>query len=272
MGATASRQLVIENLAFRPPHPSYDHSHPNLHILTTPRRNIAIMRFLLDSHNQNNGKDMDTRRVILYAHGNACDIGQCAFLLNELSQTLKTDIVAIDYPGYGLSRTLPEKQKPSARECSDSLYAVFEWLRREGYATQNIFLYGVSIGTGPRTRLAAHLGNIGVPLGGVLLQSPFTSIVGVGSHAAATTMHMCSDAFVSPDIFQSINYIGYVDAPLVIVHGDHDTLIPIDHASQLALANSHARLVVVKGAGHNNIESEQYMPILLSAWDLLLTK
>src|SRR5690349_11682196 len=136
MGATTSRELVVEKLAFRPPPSSYDDSHPHLLRIKTPRRDISIMRF-----SGNSSSSTPTKRAILYAHGNACDIGHCASLLTQLAQTLKTDFIAFDYDGYGLSMSLPIAQKTTAQNASNGLYSVFEWMRREGqYATENIFL------------------------------------------------------------------------------------------------------------------------------------
>ena len=45
-----------------------------------------------------------------------------------------------------------------------------------------------------------------------------------------------------------------IRTPTVFVHGDADVLIPLAHSYELAdLANGQAKLLVIKGAGHNDI-------------------
>jgi len=44
--------------------------------------------------------------LIIYFHGNAEDIGNFAFL-NNLSNTLKVHIAAVEYPGYGIYKGKP---------------------------------------------------------------------------------------------------------------------------------------------------------------------
>ncbi len=48
--------------------------------------------------------------------------------------------------------------------------------------------------------------------------------------------------------------IGKIRSPVILVHGDQDRLIPLAHSEELLkLANTQSRLLVIAGAGHNDI-------------------
>jgi hypothetical protein len=46
-----------------------------------------------------------SKNYFLYFHGNAEDLGNCCSFLKELSYELKVNIVAMEYPGYGIYNT-----------------------------------------------------------------------------------------------------------------------------------------------------------------------
>lgn len=59
-----------------------------------------------------------------------------------------------------------------------------------------------------------------------------------------------------PQLFPSISRVAEVSCPFLIIHGDKDALIPVDHAHELhqAATNTSARLEIIAGADHNNVE------------------
>ena len=55
-----------------------------------------------------------------------------------------------------------------------------------------------------------------------------------------------------------------VGAPLLLVHGDADTVVPVDHLEELALQAPEARTLVVPGADHGSLEAfEPYVGTIL---------
>jgi len=51
-----------------------------------------------------------------------------------------------------------------------------------------------------------------------------------------------------------VHTIGRVQAPVLLVHGDRDTTVPVADAYELrAQAPGRTQLVIVKGADHTNI-------------------
>ena len=55
-----------------------------------------------------------------------------------------------------------------------------------------------------------------------------------------------------------------VGAPLLLVHGDADRVVPIDHLEELARLAPGARTLVVPGADHGSLEAfEPYVGTIL---------
>jgi pimeloyl-ACP methyl ester carboxylesterase len=48
--------------------------------------------------------------------------------------------------------------------------------------------------------------------------------------------------------------IGRIRGPLMLLHGELDTLIPPSHSEALRTRAPQARLVVVAGGGHNDLQ------------------
>jgi fermentation-respiration switch protein FrsA (DUF1100 family) len=66
--------------------------------------------------------------------------------------------------------------------------------------------------------------------------------------------------------YATIERIGSVAAPTLIVHGDADEIVPLEHAHRLyAAATEPKRLFVVEGAGHNDVNTvggQRYLALL----------
>jgi pimeloyl-ACP methyl ester carboxylesterase len=112
-----------------------------------------------------------SNNFILYFHGNAEDIGYAAEFTKRLSTGLKANVLAVEYPGYGIY-----EGETSAETIIEDAEIVFDFLTQElGIKSENIFVFGRSIGSGPATHLAAnrnpgmlilipHIRQLGMPL------------------------------------------------------------------------------------------------------------
>ena len=88
--------------------------------------------------------------VVLYSHGNGEDIGNLMPLLDEVSEK-GIQIIAYDYPGYGLSQG-----KPSEAGCYEAIDAAYRYLTQDlGVEPHRIVAWGRSLGTGPSCYLAS---------------------------------------------------------------------------------------------------------------------
>ena len=61
-------------------------------------------------------------------------------------------------------------------------------------------------------------------------------------------------SFFLRDSFQSVEHIGRIDMPLLVIHGEKDTIIPLQLGEKLVEhAAEPKKLVVIDGAGHNDL-------------------
>lgn len=144
--------------------------------------------------------------------------------------------LAVYYRGYSGSTG-----RPSERGLHLDAAAGYDWLIANGYAPEDIVIHGFSLGSGPAVRLAAQR-----PARALVLEAPFT---GVDDVAAA---HFTPLARVLiRDSYRTRDWIGDVRMPVLIVHGDADTVIPFAQGERLyALANEPKRFVRMPGSDH----------------------
>lgn len=172
--------------------------------------------------------------TLLWSHGNGEDIGY-------LSQRFKSfhargyGILAYDYPGYGIS-----EGSPSEKGCYDACQTAWNYLTDTlDIAPENIIIYGQSVGSGPACWLASHESSAGL-----VLVSPLTS-------AFRTVTRI--PIFLG-DQYPNIKRIGAIQTPLLIIHGDQDTIIAPWHGKKLyELHPGPKHFLEVKGAAHNDL-------------------
>jgi fermentation-respiration switch protein FrsA (DUF1100 family) len=105
--------------------------------------------------------------------------------------------------------------------------------------------WGHSLGTGPAVATAA-----GRPVGGLILEAPYTSIADVG----AAAFPFFPVRYLIKDSFPSDEWISGVTAPLLIMHGARDQTIPIRFGERLfALAHEPKQFVRFDQGGHNDL-------------------
>ncbi|MFB2972952.1 alpha/beta hydrolase [Aerosakkonema sp. BLCC-F183] len=170
--------------------------------------------------------------TILYSHGNAEDLGDMLPILRELRE-LGFSVFAYDYRGYGTSQGTPSES--NAYKDVDTAY---DYLTRKlNIPTQNIIVYGRSVGGGPSVDLASRKS-----VGGLILESAFTKAFLVVTRIP----------IVPFDKFANIDKIKMVRCPVLIIHGTSDSVIPFSHGEQLfATANQPKRFLWIEGADHN---------------------
>jgi fermentation-respiration switch protein FrsA (DUF1100 family) len=104
--------------------------------------------------------------------------------------------------------------------------------------------FGESLGTAVAVELAvAH------PPAAVVLRSPFTSMTDVGRHHYP----VLPVRWLLRDRFDTINRIARVDAPVMVIGGDADSIVPIAHTRRVfEAARDPKTLLVIEGADHND--------------------
>lgn len=175
------------------------------------------------------------RAVVLLFHGNASYPEDYGFLYQDWIAA-GHGIVAPVARGYPRSSGRPE----GPAMLSDAL-AIRDWIAAT-YPGHPVVVLGQSLGTGPAIHVAAHR-----DVAGVILVAPFTSMLAL----VAEKMPWIPARLLLASPFRSDVEIGGVKAPILIFHGDRDTLIPIGHGRALAaLARAPVTFETVSGAGH----------------------
>lgn len=176
--------------------------------------------------------------VVLYLHGNA---GNLANRSERLRRFLARGygVFALSYRGYGGSGG-----RPSERANVADAQLAYETLVADGVDPQNIVVYGESLGTGVAVQLAASK-----HVAGVVLDAPYTSIVDV---AARAYPYLPVRPFML-DRYETLRHLSKVKAPLLVLHGEDDNVIPIEMGQKVyAAANAPKEIVTLPRAGHSD--------------------
>ena len=171
------------------------------------------------------------KKAILYCHGNAEDITAIGGRFGGLVSAGYT-VAAFDYPGYGLSDGSPNEEG-----CCRNAHRLFDWLiENRGFATNEIFVVGYSIGTGVAVELAENR-----EVGGLWLDAAYVSAPRIVTRIRLFLV----------DPFPSCDRIGHVSCPIVMLHGTDDHIISYSQGRKLyQCAKQPKWFVPVKGAGH----------------------
>ena len=174
--------------------------------------------------------------TILFFHGNGM-VWPDGIYVTELLASRGYGMLLAEYRGYNGNPGSPTEQ---------GLYhdarAALAFLRSEGVANGDVVLIGLSVGSGPAVQLATE-----AEVRALILISPVASLPA----AASAAYPWLPAKWFLRDRYDNLAKLPRVDAPVLIVHGDADRLIPLAHAEQLAAAHPEAEIVVLPGRGHN---------------------
>ena len=121
------------------------------------------------------------------------------------------------------------------------------WLKTQNIAPARTVIIGNSIGSGPATEMAVRHN----PAALVLI-SGFASLPFVVSDLYS----FIPANLLVRDRYDNAAKLGQVKNPILILHGDADTLVRPANAERLAKAAPSAKLVIVPLAGHDLVYSE----------------
>jgi uncharacterized protein len=179
------------------------------------------------------------RPTLLYFTGNSGNTANRASKIKAIAGD-GYGVFMLNYRRYGGSEGRPSESRITADAVS-----AYDTLRGLGVAPHDIVAYGESLGTAVATRLSLQR-----HVEGLVLEAPFTSIVDVGK---LMWKYFPLDLIMA-DQYRTIERIGAVTAPVFIVHGGRDAVIPLDQARHVFhMAAEPKTMVVVPQAGHNDL-------------------
>ncbi len=179
------------------------------------------------------------RAVILFSHGNGGNLSHRQDIVQTLSQRLGASVLIYDYRGYGRSEGSPTE----AGVLQDGR-AARHWLAaRAKIPESQIVLMGESLGGAVAVDLARNSAR------GLILDSTFSSLADVAEYHypwAPVRMLLRSE-------FDNVRSIAEYHGPLLMIHGDHDRIVPMRFGERLfAAAHEPKRLVILPGVDHND--------------------
>jgi uncharacterized protein len=176
--------------------------------------------------------------TVLFCHGNAGNISD-RFEKLAILHNLGVDVFMFDYRGYGRSEGRPNEQG-TYRDAQAAYDYLIKNLNRE---PQTIVVYGESLGAAIAVDLATK-----VPVGGVIIEEPFTSAGDVGQKM----FPFLPVRWLVRNKYDTLSKIAGINAPLLILHSRDDEFFPMSHAERLLTAARQPKRLVELRGGHND--------------------
>lgn len=174
--------------------------------------------------------------TLVFFHGNGSDWPSSVVAIDQMVSA-GYGVLAAEYRGYRGNSGSPDET---------GLYAdgraALAWLEEQGVAPQDVVFVGNSIGSGVAVQMASEM-----EPRALILISPFASL----SQLVGEKFRWLPTNMLLRDRYDNIAKLPSVRSPVLILHGDADTLIPYAHARQLAAARPGAQLEIFPGYGHD---------------------
>jgi fermentation-respiration switch protein FrsA (DUF1100 family) len=181
------------------------------------------------------------RPVILFLQGNAGEIADRADRL-AFYQSRGLGVLFVSYRGYGGSTG-----SPSERGLLIDAKTAYDHLRAEGVQADRIVLVGESLGSGPAVLTAAAN-----PVAAVVLEAPYSAAVDIARRAYP----WAPVGLLMKDQYRSRDAIDRINAPLLILHGEDDRVIPQGFGKRLYdLAREPKTFLSLGPVGHDALFS-----------------
>lgn len=196
--------------------------------------------------------------TILYFYGNGMCLADAAQWEFDQFRQLGANVCIVEYPGYGGS-----DGSPSEQGCYAAAEAAYmHLLTRPEVDPQQIIVGGWSLGGAVACDLASRQS-----VAGLFMFSSFSSMADVAGHHYP----FLPVGLILRHHFRSVDKIGTVKAPILIMHGTSDGVVPFANAQRLKdkAPGQGLTFVPVEGADHNDFYLEGERQVLRELAKLL---
>ncbi|MBY0532632.1 MAG: alpha/beta hydrolase [Xanthobacteraceae bacterium] len=181
----------------------------------------------------------ETKPVVVYFHGNGGALNLRAQRFARLALE-GIGVVGVSYRGYGGSTGSPTEDGLIA----DGV-AAYEFAAKL-YSPARVAFWGESLGTGIAIAVAAE-----APVAKLVLETPFTSAADVG----AAVYFFLPVRLLMKDQFRSDLRIRNVKAPVLVLHGERDSVVPIAFGERLfEMIAGEKKFIRIKGGEHYDLD------------------
>jgi uncharacterized protein len=184
---------------------------------------------------------------VLFFNGNGVTIGRSESLYRGIAACGAT-VTAFDYRGLGFSGGTAD-----VLQFRRDALAIYDHLVRRGLAT-SLVVFGFSMGSAMATYVASERAVAGMILAAPIAQADeeFPSYAHARglTPAQAAEVKLADDAYLT---FDEVLLVARSSAPLLVMHGDADELVPPAQGREIFAASpaKNKRFVVLPGATHN---------------------
>ncbi len=205
------------------------------------------------------GKDAPN---ILFFHGNGeivSDYDDLAPIYNRMG----AGFMPVDYRGYGRSGGSPTVSA-MMRDCHRIFDFTKTWLDDNGY-TGPLAVMGRSLGSASALELAAHHPD---RMDGLIIESGFAHAVPLLRLLGINTAALGIDG---DDRFNNTEKIRKFPKPVLVIHAEHDHIIPFTDGQDLhdACGSPDKTLLKIPGANHNDILHRGFQEYMAAVRGLL---
>jgi fermentation-respiration switch protein FrsA (DUF1100 family) len=188
-------------------------------------------------------EDPQARGQVVFFHGNGGNLSLWLDVIVEMRRR-GLSVLALDYRGYGDSTGRPSEHGVY-RDAAASIQLFDERLRKTNVP---LIFWGRSLGS----PVAAYAASRKAP-DGLLLETPMPHARALlGSNPIVWLL-----SFLSSYSFSTSTFVRPLDVPLLIVHGDEDSLVPYEAGKRVYAdaGSSRKTFVTIAGAGHNDLHA-----------------
>jgi pimeloyl-ACP methyl ester carboxylesterase len=180
------------------------------------------------------------RHILVYFHGNAMS---AIDRIDKAEEWRKRgfDVMLVEYPGFG-----PREGKPSEQAFYETGRQVLSTLKQD-FPKTSLSLYGESLGSATAVQMATEF-----DIQGLILETPFLSVkrIAQGQYPFLPVSILLRDKFLND------KKINQIQAPLFIIHGTEDSVVPFSHGETLYnLYEGQKTFYPINGASHNDLYS-----------------
>ena len=179
--------------------------------------------------------------TFVWFHGNGGNIGHRVGNIRELVERLGVNIFIFDYRGYGRSEGSPYEEGTYL----DAEAAIALVRSRSEVDPEKIIYFGRSLGCAVAAEMA-----IKYPPRALICESGFTS---VSAMTKSVYPFLPGLQLLVTTKYDTLSKIARVDAPVMVLHGDRDEIVPFAMSRELFdAAKGPKSFYAIEGAGHND--------------------
>jgi len=182
---------------------------------------------------------------ILFFHGNGevvSDYDQISAFYHQR----RINLVVADYRGYGASTGTP-----TLTHLAQDAHVIFKEVREElsrRNLRKDLWVMGRSLGSISALELAYHYQQ---EMRGLIIESGFPSVVRIMFHLGVPALGMGLEKIDQ----EWMKRIKKIFLPTLIIHGELDSLVPLQNAKDIyqALGSQDKKVLIIPSATHNDI-------------------